>query len=164
MCLTKDGNVYVWGGQAKGKRGDSESKRPRRKTKRPKEQDTVLYHVPWKIQAFEKIKVEAISCGQFHSLALDSAGRVYSWGENKDHQCGQPASKIEATDVIVKPRLIEALTRDSIKCIAIKAGGKHSFAVSEEGLLFSWGFNKYGQCGLKTSGETQPEPLEVIDF
>lgn len=40
-------------------------------------------------------------------------------------------------------------------------GGYHSAVVTDAGRVFSWGFNRYGQCGNGSKENTVPEPSLV---
>ena len=53
MCLTKKGEVFVWGGHSKGKRGDDPDKRPTRKD----DANSVMFHIPCRIQALSGKKI-----------------------------------------------------------------------------------------------------------
>jgi hypothetical protein len=55
--LTKKGEVYVWGGHFKGKRGDDPDDRPHREQALQNASRSYLYHVPCFIKAFQDIKI-----------------------------------------------------------------------------------------------------------
>ncbi|GAQ80170.1 RCC1 domain protein [Klebsormidium nitens] len=76
-CLTLDGAVYTWGGNADGQLG----------TGLPTGAST-----PQLVEAlpFEEDVVK-ISCGARHTVALTGGGKVFSWGWNKYGQLGHPA-------------------------------------------------------------------------
>ena len=61
--------------------------------------------------------VIAISCGEYHSLALKADGSVVAWGDN-----GRVHVPSHLTDVI-----------------AIAAGAYHSLALKADGTVFAWG-------------------------
>ncbi len=43
---------------------------------------------PIKVKGFNNERVEMISCGDLHWMALTECGHVYSWGDNKLGQLG----------------------------------------------------------------------------
>lgn len=43
----------------------------------------------------------------------------------------------------------------------IACGGYHSAVVTDAGRVFSWGFNRYGQCGNGSKDNTVGEPALV---
>lgn len=60
-----------------------------------------------------------------------------------------------------EPTLIKAL--DGIKISAIAAGGWHSCALSEQGDLYTWGWNCNGQLGIGDEYSVMATP-HVVDF
>lgn len=65
LCLLEDGSVYTWGGtlhKKLGQRGGKELNRP------------------GQVLALRDKEVVYVDCGDFHSVALTSDGKVYSWG------------------------------------------------------------------------------------
>lgn len=83
----------------------------------------------------------AVAAGIYHSLALDSAGKVYSWGYNGQGQLG-----IGST-VSSDPTLVAGILATKT-IVAIAAGGYHSIALDSDGVLYSWGWNVNGQLGI----------------
>ena len=90
--------------------------------------------------------ITEIVCGTDHVLALTSAGKVYSWGNGQQLQLGRR--------VVERTRLNNLLPREfGLKNIrAIGAGSYHSFAVANDGKVFAWGLNQFGQCGIDRQG------------
>ncbi|GBM50060.1 Regulator of chromosome condensation [Araneus ventricosus] len=82
-----------------------------------------------------------IAGGQHHTLSLDSDGLVYSMGREDygrlglGENCGEKSS----------PTLIVSLENE--KCSNISCGNDVSFAVTEEGSLYSWGMGTNSQLG-----------------
>lgn len=79
MCLTLKGEVFVWGGHLNAKRGDDPEERPTRIGTK----NSYVYHIPCQIQTLLPYKIVEISCGSMHSLAIDSNGTIFSWGDHK---------------------------------------------------------------------------------
>lgn len=88
VALTEQGEVYAWGWNSFGQLGGSDSK---------------ITNQPTKIAGISRI--EQISAGAFHALALNSNG-LYAWGDNRNSACGI-ASTQAAT--VTKPNLIKFL-------------------------------------------------------
>lgn len=98
---------------------------------------------PQKVEGLYNIK--EISCGDFHSLALDKEGKVYSWGGGGlSYNKGQLG--LGHTRDIETPTLVESLCGEKI--VQISAGGFHSLALTEQGLVYSWGSGIYGENGV----------------
>lgn len=111
------------------------------------------------VEALEGIPCRAITAGGWHSMALSEIGDVYVWGWNESGQLGfgRDVIKIEAT-----PKLLEISEDDHF--VSIAAGSRHSMAVSENGILFGWGWNKYGQLGIDSTAIEFADTPNVIPF
>ena len=90
---------------------------------------------------FDK-KVCDVAAGMSHSVICTEDGQVFTFGAGSQHRLGTG----DATDR-PKPTLVIAL--HGIKCVKVGAGSAFSFAIDENGKLYSWGKNDTGQCGLK---------------
>ncbi|KAH7651342.1 Regulator of chromosome condensation 1/beta-lactamase-inhibitor protein II [Dioscorea alata] len=105
-------------------------------------------------------KVVQIAAGEAHTLALAGDGSVLSWGRGtfgrlgtgKEHDEHSPvrvyfpdASSQEKTSDPSVP----SGNSDSSQplCVGIAAGAYHSLALQEDGSVWSWGYNTYGQLG-----------------
>jgi regulator of chromosome condensation len=78
-----------------------------------------------------------------HALALTSKGTVYIWGSGEQNQLGRK--------VMVRSKLQALLPWEfgNMKHIVdIGCGADHSFAISEQGDVYSWGLNSFGQTGI----------------
>ena len=81
-----------------------------------------------------------VSGGWRHTLAADAEGRLFASGWNKFGQCG-----VGDNSDVVEPRLVAALAGERV--VQLKAGWKHTMAVTGSGRFFSWGRNVNGQLG-----------------
>ena len=95
---------------------------------------------PILLRALEKKFIKKIDCGDFHSLALDDNGGIYSWGAGQMGQCGH--GKFEDLEVPTKIRYFEGK-----RFVNIVAGNHHSLALSSQNELYGWGQGDLGQCG-----------------
>ena len=87
-----------------------------------------------------------ISCSEEHVLAITSDGKLYSWGENQWGQLGHGNSGGGTN--LSSPVQVGALTNWA----TCAAGYGHSLAITTNGELFSWGYNRGGQLGQGNSG------------
>ncbi|KPM08167.1 Regulator of chromosome condensation (RCC1) repeat protein [Sarcoptes scabiei] len=110
------------------------------------------------IEALNGVKCKAIAAGGWHSIALSEIGDVYVWGWNESGQLGFSREEIKTETT---PKLLEVSEDDNF--MAIGAGSRHSMAVSENGILFGWGWNKYGQLGMSPQNVYFDSP-NVIPF
>jgi hypothetical protein len=104
------------------------------------------------------LNITVIKCGAYHSLALTQSGEVYAWGSNYYGQigCGDNFDKSIPTKV-------KAL--NDIKIKMISCGFHHSMALTENGCVYSWGYNEFGQLGIgNTKNSNTPKQIEMKDI
>lgn len=92
-------------------------------------------------------KVVSISCGHNHSMAITNYGEVYGWGDNGVGQLGRNSYSNYAAPELVKQLVGVVITK-------VVCGYAHTLALSDEGGLYAWGSNGYGQLGLGDKLET----------
>ena len=81
-----------------------------------------------------KQPITEMALGGGHSLALDAAGHVWSWGWNGKGQLGVPmAAEDGGCQQSCRPTRVPGLPR----CRKIGAGHESSFAISADGVLFA---------------------------
>jgi alpha-tubulin suppressor-like RCC1 family protein len=97
-----------------------------------------------------------MAAGQRHSLALDTLGNVWAWGNNDRGQIGSDLAN-GALDALVPvrntPLFAQVNQHSSPPIRAIAAGSDHSLALDSAGVVWAWGSNDSGQLGLG-SGES----------
>lgn len=98
--------------------------------------------------------VEKVSTYSNHNLAL-LYGEVWAWGDSSRGQCGIEGITIDY------PRYISFNT--SADFVDISAGGWFSLALDEQGYVWAWGDNDYGQLGQGEIGGHSTEPHTVCD-
>lgn len=126
MVLTDDGEVYAWGYNNCGQIGSG---------------STSNQTTPRKVNACIGTKrIVHIACGQTSSLAVTDNGEVYSWGYNGNGQLGV-GNNVNQTN----PCRITAL--QNVVIVQVVCGYAHTLALSDEGSLYGWGANSYGQLG-----------------
>jgi hypothetical protein len=137
LLLTSSGEVYAWGCNKNGQIGNGCNA----------EQLT-----PIKVNDFNDERIVMISCGYWHSMALTESGRVFSWGCNGFGQLG-----IGNTVDSNKPKIIDlnAIIIERISC-----GQWHSLLLSNDGFIYAFGFNLWGQIGNGYKG-SQLRPVKL---
>jgi alpha-tubulin suppressor-like RCC1 family protein len=88
--------------------------------------------------------VESTKAGCAHGLALKTDGTVRSWGDNSYGQLGDAAVGIDSN--------VPVETYGLVNVKAISAGCNHNLALKENGSVWAWGDNEYGQIGNGFSG------------
>ncbi|KAG2400117.1 Ultraviolet-B receptor UVR8 Protein UV-B RESISTANCE 8 RCC1 domain-containing protein [Vigna angularis] len=97
-------------------------------------------------------KVVDLAAGEAHNLVLTGDGSVYSWGRGMFGRIGSGSETDELFPVQLKfGNANPNGTQDTVKVVGIAAGAYHSLALAEDGAVWSWGYNFYGQLG--TNGE-----------
>ncbi|HPX11745.1 MAG TPA: hypothetical protein PKW20_05645, partial [Syntrophales bacterium] len=85
-----------------------------------------------------------LASSEGHTVALKSDGTVWAWGFNADGQLGDGTDTDRWTPVQVKgPGGAGFLA--GVK--AVTTGACHTLALKEDGTVWAWGFNYYGQLG-----------------
>jgi regulator of chromosome condensation len=108
--------------------------------------------------------IKKISCGAYHSFAVDKDGKVYAWGLNNYGETGiedETRDQVENNldPVIFKPQVIKGLEGKDITCI--NGGAHHSIAVTKDGECLVWGRVDGFQMGIKI--ESLPEEHVIRD-
>jgi alpha-tubulin suppressor-like RCC1 family protein len=108
--------------------------------------------------------IATIAAGYWHAMAVTEAGHLYSWGCNRNAQCGMKPTKDPPT--ICAPQLVRFETAKIPKIEKVAAGRSHSAALDEEGSIYCWGACQYGQCGIlsrRRGGVAPPKHVEALD-
>jgi alpha-tubulin suppressor-like RCC1 family protein len=86
-----------------------------------------------------EVGIIALSMSEYHTLALMSNGTVWAWGLNCYGECGMP----NTTTIILSPIKVPGLY--DVKAIA--AGSDFSVVLKNDGTVWAWGSNSYGDIG-----------------
>ena len=101
-----------------------------------------------------------VSCGQNHTIAHGKHGKIYSWGENKHGQLGiiidEGNKKIDAHEV----KIVEG--RGEI--LELRTGWTHTCVLRDDGNVYAWGRNTYGQLGRREEEERQCWKSKGVEF
>jgi alpha-tubulin suppressor-like RCC1 family protein len=90
-------------------------------------------------------------------MALSLQGTVWTWGLNRDGQLGDGTSGDAANKL--SPVEIQGLTG----VIGIAAGGTHSVALKDDGTVWTWGDNQFGQLGnASTQSVSSPQQVTAL--
>lgn len=89
------------------------------------------------------IRIEAVAAGLWHTVCISADGDVYAFGGNQFGQLGTGSEQAETL-----PRLLDAPSIEDVNAKIVSCGARHSAIVTEDGKVFCWGWNKYGQLGL----------------
>ncbi|MCG2661385.1 MAG: RCC1 repeat-containing protein [Kiritimatiellae bacterium] len=141
MALRNNGTVWAWGDNTCGQLGDG----------------TTINRIQ-AVQVSVLADVSVVAAGGYHSLALKNNGAVWAWGTNNYGQLGDgtwtttnhPVQTVELSGVTV----------------IAGGGGANGFslALKNDGTVWAWGCNYYGQLGNGTNGSSAStnRPVQVI--
>lgn len=147
LALTENG-LYSWGSSTYGQLGLG---------------NIVQSPYPRLITSLLDHRIVAIAAGQYHSLALTSTGRVFSWGWGVHGQLGH--GSVENQPV---PIMLSAFEGQVVN--AVGGGHAHSLFLLSSGQVFACGSSVFGQLGtgnnIKSSLPTPvcnlPESITTI--
>ena len=110
--------------------------------------------------------VATFDAGWYHSLAADSNGTLWAWGNNTNGQLGG-GSGVSYWDVPQKVHGVNDVgyLSDTVDIVYVSAGrsGYHSLVVDSNGYVYGFGYNYYGQCGIGSTGGSLQTPFLVLD-
>ncbi|WP_201595262.1 RCC1 domain-containing protein [Psychrobacter fulvigenes] len=93
---------------------------------------------------------DKVAAGGSHTGALKD-GQLYGWGRNNYGQTGlNMTSKL--SDISVHPATPILMSRAPNNLASISFNQNHSLAIDQEGHVYSWGEDKYGQLGRGETG------------
>jgi alpha-tubulin suppressor-like RCC1 family protein len=137
LALRSDGTVWAWGRNSIGELGDG-----------------TTIDRPTPVQVLNLSGITAISAGEGHGLALKSDGTVWAWGLNLAGQLGDGTAPMDHRTPVQVSNL-SGIT-------AINSGDDHSLALKNDGTVWAWGYNEYGQLGDGTAHNSRPTPVQVL--
>eukprot|EP00163_Fabomonas_tropica_P027603 TRINITY_DN5370_c0_g1_i1.p1 TRINITY_DN5370_c0_g1~~TRINITY_DN5370_c0_g1_i1.p1 ORF type:complete len:461 (-),score=75.85 TRINITY_DN5370_c0_g1_i1:288-1670(-) len=99
----------------------------------------------------------AAACGARHTACLTDDGEVWTFGSNADGQLGRCDDEPYTMAAVVDELM-------GLDVCAVACGDFHTVALTEQGEVFVWGSNEFGQCGTGVEGGkiTVPHKLESL--
>ena len=169
IVLKKDGTVYTWGYNDCGQLGDSTT------TNRTSPVAIQIYDhtnvltssgIKYGIipdngnYSFESTgEVIQMAAGGTHTAAVTKDGDLYMWGRNYYGQLGVYSNADSKIPIKVN-NSSSTLPEKSVKYIAL--GYYHSAAITKDGSLYMWGYNRSGQLGDGTTTDRYT-PVKIMD-
>ncbi|CAK9442181.1 uncharacterized protein LODBEIA_P59240 [Lodderomyces beijingensis] len=159
-------NVYAWGlnqfGQCAltGANGELE--------------DGSILMKPTMIPELSQRGIQQIAAGEHHTLALTKDGVVLAWGRYDMKEVGIPEDQLPKStfkDQHGKPRSVPVPTelkfgqkgKAEVKIKAIGCGSHHSFAVTNDGFVYAWGFSETYAPGLGNLDDDVERPTRIVN-
>lgn len=139
-CGTTSGAVYTWGCGMYGVLGhgsDEDSDMPK-----------LVEGLP------ERREIISLACGQFNTgVVLQRKARgfvsdVYTWGANESGQVGDGTVGPAMRPVAIEGKVFGGASQ----AICISFGNRHAAVCTQDGKVYTWGGNRFGQLGYETKG------------
>uniref|UniRef100_A0AAY4D397 BTB domain-containing protein n=1 Tax=Denticeps clupeoides TaxID=299321 RepID=A0AAY4D397_9TELE len=153
VIATADGEVYAWGHNGYSQLGNGTTNHGLT----PALVSTNLLNK----------RVTEVACGSHHTIALTTDGenrligksgsgtvpvttglfpavcppQVYAWGYNNSGQVGSGSTANQPT-----PRRVSSCLQNKV-VVNVACGYAHTLALTDEGFIYAWGANSYGQLG-----------------
>eukprot|EP00698_Gefionella_okellyi_P018948 TRINITY_DN5748_c0_g1_i1.p1 TRINITY_DN5748_c0_g1~~TRINITY_DN5748_c0_g1_i1.p1 ORF type:complete len:1556 (-),score=285.48 TRINITY_DN5748_c0_g1_i1:1621-6288(-) len=123
-ALTAASRVYTWGREQDGRLGRNTG--------------TVAAALPGLVDLSPKIRM--VACGESHVIVCTVEGTMWSWGVGAKGRLG-----IDSEDNRLFPTPVKQL--DTKIFVFVAAGAEHSVALTDTGVMVTWGSNEFGQLG-----------------
>jgi alpha-tubulin suppressor-like RCC1 family protein len=95
------------------------------------------------------VVIVAVAAGYRHSVALDSGGNVWTFGDNEYGQLGNGTSGYCGdSDGVTTPTMLTNIAN----VIAIAAGDTHTIALTADKTVWTWGSSGNGRLGYSVGG------------
>jgi len=98
-----------------------------------------------------------ISSGKYHSLAIDAAGNIWSWGVNNNGELGNGVA--DASTGYVAAQITTGTVFTSVE-----ASMDQSYAIDNAGNVYAWGASDYGKLGISDMTEDAFVPTLADQF
>lgn len=149
MTVTEAGRVFVWGRDHRGQLGLKPVEMPNYGSGG----GTKLVHLNQKepVELTLPLPCKMVSLCNDHSLVLLTDGTILSFGDNDSGQLGRkerPGAKHKVEALKVDPSHFKNSAGDTEPVSTIAAGWNHCAAVTQSGLLFTWGGGRSLGAGL----------------
>ena len=111
---------------------------------------------PSRIAVGSRVDVLSLAAGEHHTLAACRDGRVWAWGDNSCGQLGTGrrqrgggSDALEGTIAVAAEVPLPAPSVQGTPGFArfVAAGARHSVVVDHVGVVYTFGWGLYGQCG-----------------
>ncbi len=136
LALKIDGSLWAWGLNDSGQVGNES-----------------YDAAPVPDQVGDQVDWVSVAAGASHSLALNEDGELWAWGENGYGQLGNNDTGSDS------PSPVQITS--AIAWVAVDGGTRHSLGVKNDGTLWAWGENSYGQLGDGLVMTNQSVPKQI---
>ena len=131
-AITENNELYMWGSDNNGRLGTDDGVND---YKNPINNDL---NTPTKIMD----GVSDVKISQYNTMVLSISGAVYIWGEWRSDMLGDGSDQYRSAPDLTNP------IADNAKYITLS--NTNAAVITEDGSLYMWGKNNYGQLGINS--------------
>lgn len=136
-AITPDDDLYCWGDNEVGQFGDGAG--------------APALTVPHPVPGGVGHKWKTVAGGDSHVCGVTLKGEAFCWGADEFGELGTGEAEV-GTDVPAR-----VLSHERFMDIGV--GTYHSCAVADDGRMWCWGYDRYGQLGRGQKGSIAPFPV-----
>ncbi|CAI2374052.1 unnamed protein product [Moneuplotes crassus] len=108
------------------------------------------------VEDLQGVDVSELACGLSNCACITESSELYVWGANSYKQCGMDGRGASCLPI---PTFLRHLTQRKVKAVA--CGAAHTLVTTNMSIVYSWGMNTMGQCGLDTEDKIISEPTQL---
>lgn len=131
-AIQQDGSLFMWGTNTSGQLGNGN-------TINLFTSSTQVVGNNWEWLSTSKCLDNNLQQGSSHTLAIQTDGSLWAWGNNSFGQLGTGNTQNSSVPVQIGT---------DTNWVKVVAGALHSLALKSDGTLWAWGNNAYGQLGI----------------
>jgi len=135
LALKNDGSLWTWGYNYYGQLGDGRKTGIRDANPNPKQIGTGF---------------TSVAAGWQHSIAMQSDGTLWAWGDNRDGELGLDI----VTNSSTPKQVGTGFATVAVAELNFFMRSSFAVAIKSDGSLWSWGGNHYGQLGDNTTADS----------
>lgn len=143
--LRSDGTIWAWGGNLWGELGQGYSS------------STFAMNSPVQIGTSTNWAFIGIVPSGFSAAAIDTSGRLYTWGQNPLGQTGQSTTTYPT--LVPSPVQLGSVTTWKEAEISNNSG----IGIRTDGTLWSWGADPWGELGLALASNATSTPTTTVN-
>jgi alpha-tubulin suppressor-like RCC1 family protein len=150
-ALKNDGTVWAWGSNEFNKLGSGSIG----------DSSNVALQVKGEMGIGNLDNVIQISAGENQMMVLKQDGTVWTWGKGGNGRLGNGSTTNQDYPVQVLGAVGIGAYLNGVSSIA--SGDDFCLALRNDGTLWAWGYNLYGQLGINTTSFSQTTPVQVLN-
>ena len=133
-AIQQDGSLFMWGTNTSGQLGNGN-------TMNLFSSSSQVAGNNWQWLSASKCLDNNLQQGSSHTLAIQTDGSLWAWGNNNYGQLGNGSFLNSSVPVQIGT---------DTTWVKVLAGALHSLALKSDGTLWAWGNNAFGQLGIGT--------------